>query len=123
MTAVAIYILLALIPAAVASGRGNSGVAMFFISLVLSPLIGLILALAMKPKAVEEEARARKGISRTHTVCPHCAEVVRRDASTCRHCGKPLPAPPALGKDYASIAASILLVIFGLIVLKACGAL
>lgn len=122
MTFALIYILLALIPAAVASGRGHSGFGMFLVSLLLSPLIGLALALFMKPKAAEDEARARKGLSRTHRVCPHCAEVVRRDATTCKHCGKPLPAPPPLGKDYAAIAAYILLGILALMALKACGA-
>lgn len=96
MTMVVVWVGLCLIPAVVAHNKGRGGLNMFLVSLVLSPLIGLAWAIAMKRQAELNDVAAREGHSKTHWVCPSCAEIVRRDAKVCKHCGRELPAPPAL---------------------------
>lgn len=113
-----VYVLLCLIPAAVASGKGRSGFGMFLLSLVLSPLLGLVIALFLERRGAVDERGARSGVSRTHWACPACAEVIRRDAKVCKHCGRDLPAPPELPPDYTgpvvrwAIAALVLVVAY-----------
>lgn len=62
---------------------GRSGFLWFLIALVLSPLLGVIILLIA--------GRANKGDSKptpkTHVTCPDCAELVRKEAKVCKHCG------------------------------------
>lgn len=50
----------------------RSGILWFLIALVISPLLAGIIVLAM---------------GRNGKRCPSCAETVKREAATCRHCG------------------------------------
>lgn len=54
-----------------AEKKGRSGVGVFFLSLFLSPLVGLIGA------TLTTTSRKK---------CPECAEFVQPDAKTCRFC-------------------------------------
>jgi hypothetical protein len=63
-----------------AEGKGRSGVGIFFLSLILSPLVGLVAAVAMRPD--EKKVAAAQGKKR----CPKCAEFVQPDAKICRFC-------------------------------------
>lgn len=80
------WIVLSFVVAVVANARDKSGVGYFFISLVLSPLIGLILAVAI-PKATPTPTVT------THRKCPDCAELVLNEARVCKHCGAKLTPP------------------------------
>lgn len=67
----------------IASSKGRSGLGVFLLSLVLSPLFGIIVALVMKSNTDLRDAPSPK----THVRCPDCKELVRKDAVKCKHCG------------------------------------
>jgi hypothetical protein len=76
-----------------AEAKGRSGVGWFFLTVLLTPLVILIL-LVLPSKKTDPEAATPQ----THVRCPHCAELVRREAHVCKHCHgalTPTPAPPA----------------------------
>lgn len=72
-----------------ASNRGRSGIGWFFISLLISPLLGLIFVAIMKDLS-QPLASAGQPSSSTHVKCPSCAEFVLPEAKVCKHCGTDL---------------------------------
>lgn len=86
-----------------AGSKGRSGIGVFILSLVFSPLVGLITAAAMdssaeQEKQTDDEEKAwalSGGVSRLYRKCHACAEVVRLEAVKCRYCGAELPPIPA----------------------------
>lgn len=79
-----IYILLAILVGVFASKKGRSGIGFTFLSLLLSPLIGLLIALIVSP--IEENIVSKGDLKK----CPKCKELIRVDASICKHCGSSL---------------------------------
>ena len=66
-----------------ASNRGRSGFIWFVISILFSPLIGVIFVLVMENlKEINDQPNPD-----THVRCPDCRELVRNDARKCKHCG------------------------------------
>lgn len=77
---------------AIARGRNRSFVGFFLISVILSPLCGLIAVLLSKPGGKK---------------CPACAETVKMEAKKCRHCGYELlgfdKTPAKSGEDGTNV--------------------
>ena len=90
MLIVSTWVIVSLIVAVVANGKGRSGVGFFFLSLITSPIIALIILLVVGegPGPLAANSSARK--------CPYCAELVKKEAIVCKHCGKDLPVLPAM---------------------------
>lgn len=86
----------------VASSKGRSGFGYFLLALLLSPLIGGILALALPSKKGVVVAGAEVASEETHVRCPDCRELVRADARKCKHCGTALT--PQIGATTTEIA-------------------
>ncbi len=79
-----VAILIGLIPAAIARNKGRSFVG-FWIYGALLFIVALPHALIMKAdtKAVEDQAIADGGKK-----CPHCAEIIKAEATVCRFCSR-----------------------------------
>lgn len=91
----ATYLFFAGVAAVLAERKGRSGIEFFAIALFLTPLAGIVGALVAEPNWKRaEDKRLKSGRERK---CPHCAEFVKREANTCRFCGRDMPReePPA----------------------------
>jgi hypothetical protein len=85
-------ILIGLIPAAIAHNKGQSFLGWWIFGAALF-IIALPAALILKPDAQQIE---RLALSSGGRKCPHCTEIIKREAKVCRFCGRdlePLPDP------------------------------
>jgi rRNA maturation protein Nop10 len=89
MEFVGFWLLCAVVVAVIAASRGRSGFGWFLLACVISPLLAVILVLALGSPSKGPTAQ-------THTKCPECREFVLRDARKCKHCGAALALPPPL---------------------------
>ena len=80
------WLVFSILVGAYASSKGRSSIAYFLISMVLSPILGLAIALAAEPDTDKLEQRAIDAGKRRK--CPYCAELVKNEARICKHCGK-----------------------------------
>jgi len=56
--------------------------------LIITIPLHLIYSASSRPREPNDEELLARGIGRR---CPQCAEVIKREAVKCRHCGTPLP--------------------------------
>ena len=87
------WLILAVLVGVYASSKGRSGVGFFFVAVLLSPIVGFIIALVVQPIHTNTDAKALR--SGEYKKCPYCAELVKSEAVVCKHCGRDLPAAPA----------------------------
>lgn len=108
------WLVLAALVGAVAGNRGRSGFGWFLLCTLISPLLGLLLVLALDDK--RRPASTDAVSPGTHVRCPECRELVRHDAIKCKHCGCKLvpqaaPYGPVSGFEHQIKALGILAVI------------
>jgi len=77
-----LWIVFALLTISVYTQRGHSAGYGALVGLMLGP-VGLIVALT-KPNIKGQAAKADE------TTCPFCAEIIKKEAQVCRHCGRDL---------------------------------
>lgn len=83
----AIAAFIGLLPAFIAQSKGHSFMVFWLFGALLF-IVALPVALLMsKDQAVLDRRALSTGVSQK---CPQCAELVRADATTCRHCGASL---------------------------------
>jgi hypothetical protein len=71
-----VWLCLCGVAAYIARGKGRSAVGSFFLSVILSPFVGIIVAAVMDPNLAGQGKKK----------CPNCAEFVQPEAKTCRFC-------------------------------------
>lgn len=92
------WILFCVLVAVFARYRGRSALGFFFLSFVLSPIVGFIIAVVLRPRYDKIEARYEKARARRDRAaaavgkkrCPYCAEYIMREARVCRFCKRAL---------------------------------
>lgn len=91
MLYVFLWLLCGMLAAGIYSNKGGSGLLGFLVGAIFGP-IGVIIALVSKG---DQSALERRELTNgTMKKCPSCAELVRSEATVCKHCGRELDATP-----------------------------
>ncbi|WDE00340.1 hypothetical protein [Thalassomonas actiniarum] len=82
------WLVLAVLVGVYARSKGHSGLGYLLLAVLLTPLIGFIIALIVSPiKSKTDQIALNSGEMKK---CPFCAELVRFEAKKCRYCNSEL---------------------------------
>ena len=85
------WVFFSIVAGLIARNKGRDAFGYFLLSIILSPIIGVICALIASPNQQRVDNRkVRLGQGKK---CPYCAEVIKLKATTCRFCSKDLNTP------------------------------
>lgn len=113
MIYVVIWIVCGFIAGAIAQGKGQSVGGALILGFLFGPIGVLIVALSgTNTKALEQSQLASGAVRK----CPHCAEMIRPEATICRYCQQ-----PAIAMTIPSTVARIVPNGAGGFVCSACG--
>jgi ABC-type molybdate transport system permease subunit len=83
-----VWIVLAFVLASSAKGKGRSYGGFLALGLILSPIIGFIVLMAIgENKEALRQQNIASGITKK---CPFCANEIKREAIVCQYCGREL---------------------------------
>ncbi len=99
MTVFIFWFLFAVATGIYANGRGRSGIGWFVLSMLITPILGLLFCAVSKNLAAPISQPA-DGAS-THRKCPACCEWVLPMAVVCKHCSQPLTPDPGFAERKA----------------------
>lgn len=77
------WLILCAVPAILATYRGRRPLVWYALSVLFTPLVGLLFV-ALLPSKKAEQAEAAEVANRRP--CPRCGERIARSASLCRYC-------------------------------------